>query len=166
MNAYGLVIDCIAMVPVFYLQKLVMLPKTYKTFMLLFKLVKCFHLPKILIEIYEHRKIPKYVNFIGYIVAFYFVTHFFCCLMYYFVVEKYLDWKKDPSLHDIRMIWIPPSYRNIELEDDETMTHAELFFESSTFHKFSLILYSVTFVIKGGEFGPITKMEAALASAF
>lgn len=163
MNRYGLIIDVVSLVPMFYVSTQVWLPKSMKHMVIIFKMVKAQHIPRLLIEIYEVRLINRVYVFIGYIIAFLYVNHIFTCQMYYFIEQRWAYYKQNPTEIDPKLLWIPPTFRNLETDDKEP---AEIFFNSSTFNKYSLIAYSVSFVIKGGEFGPITKIESILASIF
>lgn len=59
------------------------------------------------------------------------------------------------------MMWLPPTYRNIEHEDLLMQ-----FYEGTILHRYSFIFYSCVLISAGNEIAPITTTEAWLASAY
>lgn len=59
------------------------------------------------------------------------------------------------------MMWLPPTYRNIEHEDQ-----VKQFYEGSLPHKYSFIFYSCVLISSGNEIGPVTSAEAMLATSY
>lgn len=55
---------------------------------------------------------------------------------------------------DMQMIWLPPTYRNIEDED-----LPKLFYEGNLMHRYSFIFYSCVLISSGNEIAPLTTVE-------
>ena len=52
------------------------------------------------------------------------------------------------------MIWLPPTYRNIE--DQDLVSN---FYESSILHRYSFIFYSCVLISSGNEIAPLSNLE-------
>jgi hypothetical protein len=55
------------------------------------------------------------------------------------------------------MIWLPPTYRNIE--DQDLVAN---FYESSILHRYSFIFYSCVLISSGNGIAPLSNLEVAL----
>lgn len=64
-------------------------------------------------------------------------------------------WNK--SVIEKEMIWLPPTYRNIEHEDLLVQ-----FYEGPILHRYSFIFYSCVLISAGNEIGPVTTAEVRL----
>lgn len=60
----------------------------------------------------------------------------------------------EDEIIDKEMMWLPPTYRNIEHEDLLLQ-----FYEGPILHKYSFIFYSCVLISSGNEIAPITTLE-------
>lgn len=71
---------------------------------------------------------------------------------------RYLEQQKPDSGIEREMVWLPPTYRNIEGDD-----LVALFYEGPFLHRYSFIFYSCILISSGNEIGPLTTVEVSLS---
>lgn len=90
--------------------------------------------------------------------------HLESCIWYSVTMLRYMEFQQQKTLEpgspeekiDREMMWLPPTYRNIEHEDLLVQ-----FYEGSIWHRYSFIFYSCVLISSGNEIAPITTIEVS-----
>jgi len=165
-------IDLFACSPIFAFFKIFYYPKGYNQLFLLVRIVKALKIKQIVIELHQKFYIDQRIYFIGYLISVLTILHLETCIWYSITMNRYLKFKtqaplpegateEPPGYIDKNLIWLPPTYRNLEHEDLLVP-----FYEGSVIHRYSFIFYSCVLISSGNEIGPVTVTESWIASAY
>ena len=176
-QSYDFLIDILACAPILAYRKIFYYPKGFNQLLLLIRIIKFFKVKQIVVEFHQRFYVNSKIYFLGYLISvllivdFYHKLHLETCIWYSVTILRYManksqapiltegqtehhGFKVIPNHIEREMLWLPPTYRNIEHEDLLVQ-----FYEGPILHRYSFIFYSCVLISAGNEIGPLTTTE-------